>query len=103
MPKTIDCYLIGHNEIEFRKYEKLVRKTGLESRAYRYIDTSFIQYKNEIYNEAIREKIKNPAQREVGDDVIRRIKQSAAFGGNEANKQKIAKVSEQKSLFDVDF
>ena len=38
----IDCLLIGHNEVAFPKYEKMLRKTGKNSGAYRDLNMVFI-------------------------------------------------------------
>jgi anaerobic magnesium-protoporphyrin IX monomethyl ester cyclase len=52
MTTGIDCFLIGHNEMRFRDYEEVVRKSGEDSGAYRYINTSFIRHRNRILNTA---------------------------------------------------
>lgn len=49
MGKTIDCLLIGHNEMDFAEYERHVRKMGSSSGAYRDLTKSFIQYDHRLY------------------------------------------------------
>ena len=49
MTKTIDCFLIGHNEMDFVEYEKSIRKMGSRSGAYRDLEKSFIRYNDESY------------------------------------------------------
>lgn len=49
MEKTIDCLLIGHNEMDFTQYEKAIRKMGLSSGAYRDLSLNFIRYNNTPY------------------------------------------------------
>ncbi|MFC2146394.1 PhpK family radical SAM P-methyltransferase [Acidobacteriota bacterium] len=49
MEKTIDCLLIGHNEMDFTQYEKAIRKMGLSSGAYRDLSLNFIRYNNTSY------------------------------------------------------
>ena len=49
MDKTIDCLLIGHNEMEFAEYETFVRGMGLDSGAYRDLSYNFIRYNNKPY------------------------------------------------------
>ena len=49
MKKRIDCFLIGHNEMKFSEYEKMVRSMGETSGAYRDLNYSFLQYKNHLY------------------------------------------------------
>lgn len=56
MKKTIDCFLIGHNEMDFRQYESAIRQMGTGSGAYRDLNLNFIQYRGrqflapEIFN-----------------------------------------------------
>ena len=49
MEKTIDCLLIGHNEMNFTDYEYSIRRMGVNSGAYRDLNLNFIQYNNERY------------------------------------------------------
>jgi radical SAM PhpK family P-methyltransferase len=48
--KTIDCLLIGHNEMDFARYEKTIRKMGLNSGAYRDLNMNFIRFNNRPYS-----------------------------------------------------
>ncbi len=56
MSKTIDCLIIGHNEMDFREYEKKVRQMGIHSGAYRDLNLNFLTYNrkpapaSEIFN-----------------------------------------------------
>ena len=52
MKKTIDCLLIGHNEMEFAGYEKSVRKMGQESGAYRDLNLNFLYCNQQPYSAA---------------------------------------------------
>lgn len=47
--KIIDCLLIGHNEMDFTRYEETTRKMGLHSGAYRDLELSFIRYNGNPY------------------------------------------------------
>lgn len=49
MKKNIDCLLIGHNEINFEKYEKVAKNMGLHSGAYRDLNLNYILYNNKPY------------------------------------------------------
>jgi anaerobic magnesium-protoporphyrin IX monomethyl ester cyclase len=49
MAKTIDCLLVGHNEMDFAEYEKAVRNMGVNSGAYRDLNLSFIHYNHRPY------------------------------------------------------
>lgn len=49
MNKTIDCLLIGHNEMDFAEYETVVRRMGLDSGAYRDLNLNFIRCNNRPY------------------------------------------------------
>jgi radical SAM PhpK family P-methyltransferase len=42
MKKTIDCLIIGHNEMDFQDYEKTLRKMGVGSGAYRNLNLSYL-------------------------------------------------------------
>lgn len=50
MGKTIDCLLIGHNEMEFAQYEQAIRKMGVNSGAYRDLNLNFIRCNNKPYS-----------------------------------------------------
>jgi radical SAM PhpK family P-methyltransferase len=56
MKKTIDCFLIGHNEMRFAEYEKKLREMGVNSGAYRDLNLNFVTYNNislsasDVYN-----------------------------------------------------
>jgi anaerobic magnesium-protoporphyrin IX monomethyl ester cyclase len=52
MGLDIDCLLIGHNEMDFEKYEKICRKMGLNSGAYRDLNLNFIRWENKPYSTA---------------------------------------------------
>jgi radical SAM PhpK family P-methyltransferase len=47
--KTIDCILIGHNEMDFSNYEASVRQMGENSGAYRDLNLSFIRHNGVPY------------------------------------------------------
>jgi len=47
MDKMIDCLLIGHNEMDFKEYEKQVRNMGIRSGAYRDLEKNFISFNDE--------------------------------------------------------
>jgi anaerobic magnesium-protoporphyrin IX monomethyl ester cyclase len=49
MTEMIDCFLVGHNEMNFVRYEKIVKAMGVKSGAYRDLNYNFIQYKNNLY------------------------------------------------------
>jgi anaerobic magnesium-protoporphyrin IX monomethyl ester cyclase len=48
--KIIDCFFIGHNEMDFGEYEKEIQKMGIHSGAYRDLSLNFIQYNNKPYS-----------------------------------------------------
>jgi radical SAM PhpK family P-methyltransferase len=52
MKKTIDCFFVGHNQIEFEAYEKQIKKMGKNSGAYRDLSKNFIRYNNRLYSAA---------------------------------------------------
>jgi len=52
MENTIDCFFIGHNEMNFDEYERTTREMGVHSGAYRDLDLNFIQYDNKLYTAA---------------------------------------------------
>lgn len=45
----IDCFFIGHNEMDFARYEQSVRDMGVSSGAYRDLQKNFIRYNNKPY------------------------------------------------------
>jgi anaerobic magnesium-protoporphyrin IX monomethyl ester cyclase len=47
---TIDCFFIGHNEMDFMEYEKNIRRMGIHSGAYRDLNLNFITYENKPYH-----------------------------------------------------
>jgi radical SAM PhpK family P-methyltransferase len=47
--KSIDCLFIGHNEMDFAGYERIVRGMGTDSGAYKDLNLNFIRYNNEPY------------------------------------------------------
>jgi len=49
MKPTIDCFFIGHNEMDFVKYEKNIKKMGENSGAYRDLNLSYINYHGKPY------------------------------------------------------
>lgn len=49
MKKTIDCFFIGHNEMEFAGYEKNLRAMGMETAAYRDLNLNFLRYNQQPY------------------------------------------------------
>lgn len=49
MEKTIDCLIIGHNEMEFTEYQKTIKKMGINSGAYRDLNLNFIRYNEKSY------------------------------------------------------
>jgi len=49
MNKIIDCFFIGHNEMQFVEYEKSIRKMGVQGGAYRDLNLNFIRYDNRPY------------------------------------------------------
>lgn len=48
--ETIDCLLIGPNEMNFPEYEESVRKMGVHSGAFRDLSLNFIRYNNRPYH-----------------------------------------------------
>jgi radical SAM PhpK family P-methyltransferase len=50
MKKEIDCLFIGHNEMEFVKYEQKVRKMGIHSGAYRDLNMNYVLYNDTPYS-----------------------------------------------------
>lgn len=49
MKKTIDCLLIGQNEMDFTEHEASVRKMGIHSGAYRNLNKNFIRIDHKLY------------------------------------------------------
>ncbi len=49
MKDSVDCLFIGHNEMWFEEYEKMVRLMGVKSEAYRDLNLNFVQYQNKKY------------------------------------------------------
>lgn len=47
--KNIDCLLIGHNEVDFARYERYIRGMGTDSGAYKDLNLNFIRCLNEPY------------------------------------------------------
>jgi radical SAM PhpK family P-methyltransferase len=52
MRKTIDCLLIGHNEVDFGKYVGDVRDMGAHSGAFRDLNLAFLQSDQQPYHAA---------------------------------------------------
>jgi anaerobic magnesium-protoporphyrin IX monomethyl ester cyclase len=52
MKKQIDCLLIGHNEMDFEKYEDICVKMGVNSGVYRDLNLNYIRYNNKPYTAA---------------------------------------------------
>jgi anaerobic magnesium-protoporphyrin IX monomethyl ester cyclase len=50
MRQTIDCLLIGYNEISAQEFADRFRAMGTESGAYRDFNLNFIRYENKIYS-----------------------------------------------------
>jgi radical SAM PhpK family P-methyltransferase len=48
--EMIDCFFIGHNEMDFSGFEKGVREMGINSGAYRELDKNFLRYDNTPYH-----------------------------------------------------
>ena len=46
----IDCLLIGHNEMDFSRYEKTLHLYGEDSEIYRDLLLNFVEYKNKPYH-----------------------------------------------------
>jgi anaerobic magnesium-protoporphyrin IX monomethyl ester cyclase len=49
MGKSIDCLLIGYNEMDFAAYEKSIRKMGENSGAYRDLNLNFLEDSGKFY------------------------------------------------------
>ncbi len=52
MGDIIDCLFIGHNEMQFEKYEEMVYSMGKRSPAYRDLSLSFIRYSDQTFTAA---------------------------------------------------
>lgn len=50
MTNSIDCLIIGHNEVNFEKYVNEIKKMGINSGAYRDLNLSFIRYNERPYH-----------------------------------------------------
>ncbi|UCH98258.1 MAG: PhpK family radical SAM P-methyltransferase [Candidatus Aminicenantes bacterium] len=50
MKKKVDCFLIGHNEMQFEDYERSIRIMGVNSGAYRDLNMNFIRSNNKLYS-----------------------------------------------------
>jgi len=50
MRSTIDCLLIGHNEMSFTDYEQSVSAMGVDSGAYRDLSKSILYYDNRAFS-----------------------------------------------------
>ncbi len=50
MKKTIDCLIIGHNEVNFEKHADDIKKMGINSGAYRDLNLSFIRINQRPYH-----------------------------------------------------
>jgi hypothetical protein len=46
MKQTIDCLLIGHNDIDFQEYEEKIRSMGPATGAYRDLNLNFVVLDN---------------------------------------------------------
>lgn len=49
MKETIDCFFIGHNEMDFTVYEETIRKMGDESGAYRDLRLNYLNHEDKPY------------------------------------------------------
>jgi radical SAM PhpK family P-methyltransferase len=50
MEKTIDCLIIGHNEVNFEKYVNDIKNMGINTGAYRDLNLSFIRCNERPYH-----------------------------------------------------
>lgn len=50
MKKEKDCLLIGHNDMDFTKYEQTIRQMGTEFGTYRDLNLNFLRYKDKPYH-----------------------------------------------------
>jgi radical SAM PhpK family P-methyltransferase len=76
MNKTIDCFFIGHNEMEFVQYEKSVRRMGINSGAYQDLNKNFIHYNGQPYTVS---EIFNLFSHESRNDGVKPISQGENF------------------------
>lgn len=61
MKKTIDCLIIGHNQVNFKEYENNMVKMGVNSGTYRDLNLNYIYVNNKPYTAAeIFNLLKNP-------------------------------------------
>jgi anaerobic magnesium-protoporphyrin IX monomethyl ester cyclase len=71
MSKIIDCFLIGHNEMNFTGYKKHICEMGTDSGAYQDLNKNFLQYNNipypvsEIFNIFSRHMNDSPGKRNI--------------------------------------
>jgi radical SAM PhpK family P-methyltransferase len=49
MKETIDCFFIGHNEMDFTVYEETIQKMGADSGAYRDLRLNYLNYEDKPY------------------------------------------------------
>lgn len=70
----IDCFFIGHNDMNFNDYVKIVKKMGSDSGAYRDLNLNFLEYRDryysamDIYNE-INKEANNGTNVELSESV----------------------------------
>jgi anaerobic magnesium-protoporphyrin IX monomethyl ester cyclase len=50
MKKRVDCFIVGHNEMNFSEYEKTIKKMGTRSGAYRDLGKNFLVYNHKPYH-----------------------------------------------------
>ncbi|MGD2091011.1 MAG: PhpK family radical SAM P-methyltransferase [Candidatus Aminicenantes bacterium] len=50
MNKTIDCFIIGHNEMKIEEYVEDIRQMGEDSGAYRDLDLSILRHNGRLYH-----------------------------------------------------
>lgn len=49
MKNMVDCFFIGHNEMHFNEYERMVKSMGASLPAYRDLGLNFIRHNDEFY------------------------------------------------------
>lgn len=61
----VDCFFVGHNEIEFEDYEKQVRQMGEMTGAFRDLNLQYIEHENKPFTltDVINYYEKDPAER----------------------------------------